>query len=59
MVPEEKEFSKDETYALYDDRTIERMKRYYKVESHDELLRYIKIHGMRRHIDMLEEGKSS
>jgi hypothetical protein len=55
MVPKEKEIStKDELYPLYDDATLERMKRYYKVEDHDELLRYIKTHGMRRHSEVLD-----
>lgn len=55
MVPKEKAVSEnDETYPLYDDATLERMKRYYKVEDHDELLRYIKTHGMRRHSEVLD-----
>jgi hypothetical protein len=53
MMPEEK------TYTLYDDATLERMKRYFKQEDHDALLRYIKAHGMRRHIDVFEEIGSS
>lgn len=40
--------------TLFDDATLERMKRYFRLEDHDELLRYIKIYGMRRHIDILE-----
>ena len=32
---------------IYDDKTLEHMKRYYKIESGDELLRYIKRHGLR------------
>jgi hypothetical protein len=31
---------------IYDDQTLENMKRYYKIESHDELLQYIKKHGL-------------
>jgi hypothetical protein len=55
LVPKEKIVSaKDEPYPLYDDATLERMKRYYKVEDHDELLRYIKTHGMRRHSEVLD-----
>jgi hypothetical protein len=53
MMPEE------DNYALYDDATLERMKRYFKQEDHDALLRYIKIHGIRRHIDIFEEINSS
>lgn len=58
-VPEEKQSKDDATYALYDDATIERMKRYYKIDDHDELLKYIKSRGIRRNIDMLEDSKSS
>ena len=29
-------------YSIIDDETIENMKKYYKVENRDELLRYIK-----------------
>ena len=55
MVLKEKVIStKDEPYLLYDDATLERMKRYYKVEDHDELLKYIKTHGMRRHSEVLD-----
>ena len=32
---------------IYDDKTLEHMKRYYKIESDHELLRYIKRHGLR------------
>jgi hypothetical protein len=53
MAPEEER--KD---YLYDDATLERMRRYYRLKSHDELLRYIKTHGMRRHVDILEEADS-
>jgi hypothetical protein len=53
MMPEEN------SRTLYDDATLERMKRYFKQEDHDELLRYIKTHGMRRHIDVFEEIGSS
>jgi hypothetical protein len=59
-MPEENEISTaDESYPLYDDDLLERMKRYYKVEDPDELLKYIKTHGARRHIDLFEENKSS
>ncbi|MGB7676098.1 MAG: hypothetical protein WBL54_06220 [Nitrososphaeraceae archaeon] len=33
--------------VLYDDDTLEEMKRYYKIENHDELLRFIKTHGLK------------
>ncbi len=59
MVPSEKEITKDEdSYPIYDDATLERMKRYYKVEDHGELLKFIKTHGIRRHADILDESKS-
>ena len=31
----------------YDDETLEKMKRYYKIDNHVELLRFIKTHGLR------------
>ena len=31
----------------YDDETLEKMKRYYKIDNHDELLRFIKTHGLK------------
>lgn len=33
--------------VFYDDDTLEEMKRYYKIENHDELLRFIKTHGLK------------
>ena len=33
--------------VLYDDDTLEEMKRYYKIDNHDELLRFIKAHGLK------------
>jgi len=60
MVSDEKEIAKeDSNRPVYDDATLERMKRYYKVDGNDELLKYIKTHGMRRHIDILDESKST
>jgi hypothetical protein len=38
---------KKKQQPIYDDKTLEHMKRYYKIESHDDLLRYIKKHGLR------------
>ena len=58
MVADEKEIPARDNYPIYDDAMIERMKRYYKVEDHDELLKFIKTHGMRRHVDILDESKS-
>ena len=31
----------------YDDETLERMKKYYKVDNDDDLLRFIKTHGLK------------
>ena len=31
----------------YDDETLEKMKRYYKIDNNEELLRFIKTHGLR------------
>ena len=60
MVSDEKGIPKeDSNRPVYDDATLERMKRYYKVDDNDELLKYIKTHGMRRHIDILDESKSA
>ena len=33
---------KKRKHDIFDDETLENMKRYYKIESHDELLQYIK-----------------
>lgn len=50
--------SRDSSH-VYDDDTIERMKQYYKIEDYDELLKFIKTHGMRRHVDIFDEIKST
>jgi hypothetical protein len=31
----------------YDDETLEKMKRYYKIDNHEDLLRFIKTHGLK------------
>ncbi len=42
----EKKFFKN--YRIYDDETIQTMKKYYNIENnHDDLLKYIKKHGLR------------
>lgn len=46
-------------HVFYDDATLERMKNYFRQEDHDALLRYIKTHGLRRHVDVFEEIESS
>jgi len=33
----------------YDDETLERMKKYYKVDNDDDLLRFIKTHGLKNY----------
>ncbi|HYX55711.1 MAG TPA: hypothetical protein VE818_06105 [Nitrososphaeraceae archaeon] len=38
---------KQQPPPIYDDKTLEHMKRYYKIESDHELLLYIKRHGLR------------
>jgi hypothetical protein len=34
-------------HVHYDDETLEKMKRYYKIDNQDELLRFIKTHGLK------------
>jgi hypothetical protein len=41
------EKARDERPVHYDDETLERMKRYYKIEDHNDLLRFIKAHGLK------------
>lgn len=31
----------------YDDETLEHMKRYYRIQDHDLLLRFIKLYGLK------------
>ena len=33
----------------YDDETLEKMKKYYKVDSRDDVLRFIKSHGLKNY----------
>ena len=33
----------------YDDETLEKMKRYYKIDDQGELLRFIKSHGLKNY----------
>jgi coproporphyrinogen III oxidase-like Fe-S oxidoreductase len=35
--------------VLYDDETLEKMKRYYKIDNNEELLRFIKTHGLKNY----------
>ena len=40
-------------HVHYDDETLEKMKRYYKIDDHDELLRFIKTLGLKNyHLDV-------
>ena len=39
------------SHVHYDDDTLERMKRYYKFEHYDELVRFIKTHGLQNEDD--------
>lgn len=41
--------AKVKRYVHYDDEILEKMKRYYKIDDHDELLRFIKTHGLRNY----------
>lgn len=43
------EKAKVKKYAHYDDETLEKMKRYYKIDDNDELLRFIKTHGLKNY----------
>ncbi len=33
----------------YDDDTLERMRKYYKVDNYDDLLRFIETHGLKNY----------
>lgn len=41
--------------VLYDNDTLEEMKRYYKIDNHDELLRFIKTHGLKNDDSEVED----
>ena len=41
------EKAKVKRYPHYDDEALEKMKRYYKIDDQDELLRFIKTHGLK------------
>ncbi|HJT83217.1 MAG TPA: hypothetical protein VJ697_01935 [Nitrososphaeraceae archaeon] len=42
---------------IYDDETIEKMKKYYNIDDHTDLLKFIRSHGLHeeRHYDNNEE----
>ena len=41
--------AKVKRYVHYEDETLEKMKRYFKIDDHDELLRFIKTHGLKNY----------
>jgi hypothetical protein len=41
----------------YDDETLERMKKYYKVENEEDLLRFIKTHGLKNYNFEIENSQ--
>ena len=41
------EKAKVKRFPHYDYETLEKMKRYYKIDDQDELLRFIKTHGLK------------
>lgn len=43
------ERAKVKKYPHYDDETLEKMKRYYKIDDNEELLRFIKTHGLKNY----------
>jgi hypothetical protein len=36
---------------IYDDQTLENLRRYYKIDSLHQILRYIKLNGLKRGVD--------
>ena len=50
------EKAKVKKYPHYDDETLEKMKRYYKIDNQDELLRFIKTHGLKNYDIELENS---
>jgi hypothetical protein len=50
------EKAKVKKYAPYDDETLEKMKRYYKIDDNDELLRFIKTHGLKNYNLKIEDS---
>lgn len=43
-------------YVHYDNETLKKMKKYYKIDVDDELLRFIKTHGLRNYDFELENS---
>lgn len=50
------EKAKVKRYPHYDDETLEKMKRYYKIDDQAELLRFIKTHGLKNYDIELENS---
>ena len=52
-----KKGNKSSKPRIYDDETIEKMKRYYNIDDHTDLLKFIRSHGFHeeRHYDNNEE----
>ena len=46
-------------YNIFDDKNIESLMRYYKIEKPDVLLEYIKKHHLTKHIDDMSLEKGS
>lgn len=46
-----------EGYNIFDDKNIESLMRYYKIENPDVLFKYIKKHHLTKHIDDMVSGK--
>ena len=50
------ERAKVKKYPHYDDETLEKMKRSYKIDNQDELLRFIKTYGLKNYDIELENS---
>ena len=52
-----KKGKKSSNPRIYDDETIEKMKKYYNIDDHTDLLKFIRSHGLHeeRHYDNNEE----
>ena len=48
--------AKVKRYVHYDDETLEKMKKYNKIDDHNELLRFIKTHGLKNYDFELENS---
>ena len=46
-------------YNIFDDKNIESLMRYYKIEKPDVLFKYIKKHNLTKHIDDTQSKKES